>query len=84
MHDNVILQEHIKHHPPDERGRADKYPKSFIPDRCTHTAEDKMVSVSSGDYIEAFSAAEKERTGPVSELMGKSAREVKDDFKNEF
>ncbi len=84
MHDQVILKEHIKRNPPDERGSADKYPENLVPNRCTHTAEYKVVPLSSGDYIEAFSAAEEESTDPVRKFMGKSAGEVKDDLKDEF
>ncbi len=79
-----MLQEHIKHHPPNKRGRAYKYPKNLIPDCCTHTAEDKIVPLSPGDYIKAFGAAEEQSTGPVSEFVGKSTGEVKQDLKDKF
>ncbi len=84
MYDAVIFQEHIKDHPPNERCSAYKYPKNLIPDCCAHAAEDKIVSLSPGDYIKAFSAAEDERTGPVRKLMGKSAGEVKNDLEDKF
>ena len=84
MHDQVILQEHIKHNPPEERGSANEYQKNLITDRRTHTAEDKIVTLSSGDYIKAFSAAEEKRTGPVRKFMGKSAGEANDDLKDKF